>query len=602
MYGFLFLIFLSLSVADNTDRPWFDWWGTNGNAYYPQIGGGFGSNGNYGCRYEYDLYRNTETCPDAVDVVFLMDSSGSVSSSDYAKMINFIKTVVNKFYLHPDYAQVSVIEFSSNVNVLNGLTHDACSIRQALNSNQINGGTDIGSAISRGHDILKNGRKNVPKHMILITDGSQTVAPPNGMSYDGYVIDRANKAKEDNIIIYSIGVGSAQSYETVLRSAASAPVEEHFSYIENFNQLNSILDVLTNSTCPTQNTNEVECNEKGYKEYLSKWTIQEKSTSRDPASPEFKKRLQYYIESCELIKEWNTRNKYPMEFTFYADWHPDEFERLTDTKQRYSGRKVVIPSTVPVYNNSNLRYLLPSLDPCDDVVEGGNTLRSYISKPQNCSVSWAFAVTNSIEYAIKKFYKDEFNQEITVALSAQELIDCVGKEYGVEESCIGLPIVWGFDYAYEHGIAYRQYYPHTNKEGECQIVEDEKKYFIAAYERPRIYNKYGLFDLLKKGPVAVSLGLDPEYFQYYRSDRAVGPYFDTSYWRPSVYGVVLEYYQYVTDSSQELAEWPYFAIETRLRACDSMVFKVVLQETTSTANFAGIAGFALRPIVNERIN
>ena len=54
------------------------------------------------------------------------------------------------------------------------------------------------------------------------------------------------------------------------------------------------------------------------------------------------------------------------------------------------------------YNNSNYRYLMPSVDPCNDEIEGGNnTLRETISKPQSCSVSWAFAITNSIEYAIK---------------------------------------------------------------------------------------------------------------------------------------------------------------------------------------------------------
>ena len=338
--------------------------------------------------------------------------------------------------------------------------------------------------------------------------------------------------------------------------------------------------------------------------YLSHWTTVQKGSSRDTASAEFQQRLEYFKDSCEKIHEWNLRDRYRMEFTFYADWHPNEFEQITVTTQRYSGIKTPVPSTVPVYNNSNFHYLMPSLDPCDDVFsEGENGLRETINKPQNCSVTWAFAVTNSIEYAIKKLYLDTYDQLVDVALSAQELIDCVGKDHGIQgNACNGMPIVWGFDYVFENGIAFRRYYPHTNVEAaECRMIEDEFKYHIAGYEKPHVYNKLGLFDLVMKGPTAVSLGLDPEYFQYYRNDRGEGPYFDTAYWRPSVYGVVMEYNQYAVEGQPDFIEWPYFSIETRLRACDSFVFRLPILESTADGNIGGIAGFAIHPIVNELI-
>ena len=359
------------------------------------------------------------------------------------------------------------------------------------------------------------------------------------------------------------------------------------------------------SAYPQDGTNESSdftCDQTGYLNYLNHWPESQKCTSRDVTSAEFKKRLEFFIDSCEKIHEWNLRDKYKMEFTFYADWHPDEFEELTVTTQRYTGVKNPVPSTIPVLNNSNWRYLMPSSDPCDDVFDGAeNTLRSYICKPQNCSVSWAFAVTNSIEYAIKKLYLDTYDQIVEVALSAQELIDCVGKDHGIEGSvCSGMPIIWGFDYVFDNGIAYRRYYPHTNFEAsQCQMLDEDKKYFIAGYEKPHVYNKLGLFDLMMKGPTAVSLGLDPEYFQYYRNDRAEGPYFTNAYWRPSVYGVVVEYLQYAVEGAADYAEWPYFAVESRLRACDSFVYRLPIRETTSDANIAGIAGFAIRPVVNE---
>ena len=211
-----------------------------------------------------------------------------------------------------------------------------------------------------------------------------------------------------------------------------------------------------------------------YLDYLNQWPIWYKGTSRDPSTSEFQKRLRYFIQSCQKIHQWNARkNKYQMEFTYYADWHPDEFEEITTTKQQYTGMKGEMMYTIPVHNNSAFGYLMRSLDPCYDILDENNTLRDYISKRQNCSVSWAFAITTSIEYAIKKLYFEKYDQVISIALSAQELIDCVGKEHGLEDACEGMPIAWGFDYAFENGIAYRQFYPHTTVEGECQDIPDE---------------------------------------------------------------------------------------------------------------------------------
>ena len=169
---------------------------------------------------------------------------------------------------------------------------------------------------------------------------------------------------------------------------------------------------------PTDEKSDFSCDEKGYLEYLSKWG-DAKGTSRDVKSEEFKKRLEYFKQSCKTIHGGSGKRRYKLEFTFYADWAPDEFEEITASVVRYKG---VQPETevIPIVNNTNYRYLMPSMDPCD----GNAELRELISKPQNCSVSWAFAITNSIEYAIKKMYFEEYDQIVDVSLSAQELIVC----------------------------------------------------------------------------------------------------------------------------------------------------------------------------------
>ena len=149
--------------------------------------------------------------------------------------------------------------------------------------------------------------------------------------------------------------------------------------------------------------NSYECNQDGYLEYLNNWDVHHKASSRDTTSDEFKERFQYFIDNCKKIHEWNRQDKYKMEFTYYADWSLEEFEKLGSTTQRYSGIKSEIPATQPLFNNTNHSWMHPMTDPCDDILkEGENTLRATVNQPQSYSVSWAFAITNSIEYAVKE--------------------------------------------------------------------------------------------------------------------------------------------------------------------------------------------------------
>ena len=52
------------------------------------------------------------------------------------------------------------------------------------------------------------------------------------------------------------------------------------------------------------------CNQNGYDEYLSQWSTDMKSSSRNPSSPEFSQRLEYFIDNCVKIHEWNKKDKY----------------------------------------------------------------------------------------------------------------------------------------------------------------------------------------------------------------------------------------------------------------------------------------------------
>ena len=58
------------------------------------------------------------------------------------------------------------------------------------------------------------------------------------------------------------------------------------------------------------------CDKNGYIEYLNSWTVEDKLSSRDPNTKEFKERLEYFIDNCVKIHEWNRKDKYKLEFTY----------------------------------------------------------------------------------------------------------------------------------------------------------------------------------------------------------------------------------------------------------------------------------------------
>ena len=203
-----------------------------------------------------------------MDVVFLIDSSSSITNEDYRKEIDFVKSILDYYYLHPNYTLVSILEFSTDVRVLQELTYDACDVRKAIDSDRMSGLTNIAKAIEEAHRILKNSRSDIPDQIVLITDGFQTVhSSINCNDYphecNAYAIEKARAAKADDIQIYTIGVGAASYYEDDLRQIASSPSDQYFSLVDDYSSIQTVREKLQNSTCPlvTQILPDCRCNE-----------------------------------------------------------------------------------------------------------------------------------------------------------------------------------------------------------------------------------------------------------------------------------------------------------------------------------------------------
>jgi Ca-activated chloride channel family protein len=137
------------------------------------------------------------------DFVVEIDSSNSMLATDLTpNILEAAKIRANEFIDLLSNNKIGIVSFSVTPIIESELTDDFSKARGKIKNIEIskNGGTDIGSAIITGVNLLANSNK--PKVIILLTDGQFNIGNPieKGINY----------AKEKGIIIHTIGIGSSE--------------------------------------------------------------------------------------------------------------------------------------------------------------------------------------------------------------------------------------------------------------------------------------------------------------------------------------------------------------------------------------------------------
>ncbi|CAL8337061.1 unnamed protein product [Gadus morhua 'NCC'] len=155
----------------------------------------------------------TDICsPDACkdipgDLLFLIDSSGSIRSDEYQKMKDFMKAMIGKSQVGQEMVHVGVMQFSTSKTMefqLNNF-HDKGGMLKAIdNMQQLGGGTHTGQAlteVSLYFDLAKGGRPGIRQNLIVITDGES----------QDQVKGPAEVLRQKGVTIFSIGVVNANT-------------------------------------------------------------------------------------------------------------------------------------------------------------------------------------------------------------------------------------------------------------------------------------------------------------------------------------------------------------------------------------------------------
>ncbi|KAA0703512.1 Collagen alpha-6(VI) chain [Triplophysa tibetana] len=151
-----------------------------------------------------------EACRSHVaDIMFLIDGSTSIAGSDFISMKTFINKFVNGSVIGRDDVHIGVVQFSTHPKEEFPLNrfYDKTTLQEEIkNISQLTGDTYTGRAlefVSPYFDEARGGRPGISQFLIVITDG---------VAHDGKdAATNANAIRDKSVVIYSIGVGSADT-------------------------------------------------------------------------------------------------------------------------------------------------------------------------------------------------------------------------------------------------------------------------------------------------------------------------------------------------------------------------------------------------------
>ncbi|XP_040211787.1 integrin alpha-M-like [Rana temporaria] len=174
----------------------------------------------------------------ALDIVFLIDGSGSIVAKDFTLMLNFITRVMEEF--KESNTQFALMQYSERFRIHFDFTQysqikDPAKLTKPIT--QRRGGTHTSSAILAVMQNLfmpgRGVRENAEKVLIVITDGESIRDPaPYSMS-----IGEADRLKVRRFVI---GVGDAFSVPSAqqeLETIASPKAEDHLLQVDDFSIL-----------------------------------------------------------------------------------------------------------------------------------------------------------------------------------------------------------------------------------------------------------------------------------------------------------------------------------------------------------------------------
>ena len=185
-----------------------------------------------------------------MDLVFVLDSSGSVTQVNFDKVLDFVVGIIQRLPISSGGVRVGLVRFADDASSIFYLDDyfDRTLLEEAiLETDYIQGGTNIAAGLremTNNQYRTSNGdRAGIQNVALVVTDGQSTIDPE-------LTLPDAKTARDAGIRIYSLGV-TADVDEAEVQGISSQPQQEgvNWFHIEDFDELDEVLDEITRLAC-----------------------------------------------------------------------------------------------------------------------------------------------------------------------------------------------------------------------------------------------------------------------------------------------------------------------------------------------------------------
>ena len=184
-------------------------------------------------------------CGNNVDLVFLLDTSGSVGQGNFNKMLMFVDQVVRLVGFELEMTRVGIITFSSDARIafqLEDYKTQRTLTKAIMAVTYMPGQTNMAAALRKMREDMfaqMNGdRPGVANIAVLIADGFSSVDPLD-------TLPQAELARDRGVVLHTVGISIPDEDE--IRAIAGS--EERVFIVPGFKELLNIAEELKEAIC-----------------------------------------------------------------------------------------------------------------------------------------------------------------------------------------------------------------------------------------------------------------------------------------------------------------------------------------------------------------